>query len=82
VKIGIIIINSLFCLIAFIFQCLAFFVFPTPIVALTRSSMSAQSYVVPNRNIENGDYIEEEVVKFQISLSDDGQINYPTNINN
>ncbi len=44
--------------------------------------MSTQSYVVPNRNIENGDYIEEEVVKFQISVSDDGQINYPTNINN
>lgn len=82
VKIGIIIINALFCLIAFIFQCLTYFVFSTPSIALTRASMSAPSYVVTNRDLQTGQYTEDEVVKFQISVSDDGQINYPTNIDN
>ena len=82
VKIGIIIINALFCLITFIFQCLTFFVFSTPSIALTRASMSAPSFVVANRDIETGQYTEDEIVKFEISVSDDGQINYPTDINN
>ncbi len=63
-KVGVIIVNIVISLVFLIYQSLTLFVFQTPLKILDEHSMAPSTYIVQDRNMTNGEYTEDEVVKF------------------
>jgi len=66
-KTGVIVVNVVVSLIFIIYKMLSMLVFTTPSKSLVRHGVVAPTYIVQNRNLQTGEYTEDEVVKFGLT---------------
>ncbi|MCQ3915405.1 MAG: ABC transporter permease subunit [Mycoplasmoidaceae bacterium] len=67
-KVGVIVTNVVISLVFLIYQTLTLFVFSTPSIILDNNAMSASSYIIHKRDMNDltkGGYEEDQVVKFE-----------------
>lgn len=63
-KVGVIVTNVILSLIFLIYQTLTLFVFSTPAKKLDDNYMSGSSYILQKRDLNTGEYSEDEIVNF------------------
>ncbi|MBQ0045298.1 MAG: ABC transporter permease [Mycoplasma sp.] len=63
-KVGVIVTNVILSLVFLIYQTLTLFVFSTPAKKLDDNYMTGSSYILQKRNVETGEYVEDEIVNF------------------